>query len=616
MLQPGLNLAGWTEAAASIEAIFDDIPSLDLVYAWDAGDQWFRWAVRTDTGVLGDLRKLTPGMGLFLSITGEETVPWTRPLVREAGIARLSPGWNLVTWAGDDGAATNDALRDVDDILTESAGADGAEPAMLARGGALWLNVSADWEWDQQFEPPRIEFLLEFPEERQNEVRAYVDDLVEFFHGRLGVRASGVTIRYGDGSTTVCGQYHSRTHTISIRDDECFIELAHEYVHAIQGELAENSALVPQWLVEGSAEYWDYVYRDASGSQDYIRELRLLVRSVERLAFIPAHPTYDVAHLAVHSLVKTVGEDAVLSYFRILPEASFPGWQDAFRRAFGFDHSQFYLDFATLFSETKHSIACPLSWYEPGQQRTEPPDEACRNITGVVTDLDGRPRSGILVEALPVGGYGGDESIASIVTGTDGRFALVLQRGSYLLGLRADFRTVGSTTGGRSFLGGSTGFTNHRYEATKLTLNDRDGENIVIAQAAISGVVRGETGEPLRGITILLVHPPGTFVLGGTAVNYRPVTGFARETEESGEFLKLVGPGTYKGAVICGENFVRGTFAGWLDGEQSLTDAVDEAMEIVVETADITGIVVDLPLTQADVDEQACSAAAGDGESG
>ena len=34
VLQPGLNLAGWTEDEASIEAIFDAIPELDLVYAW------------------------------------------------------------------------------------------------------------------------------------------------------------------------------------------------------------------------------------------------------------------------------------------------------------------------------------------------------------------------------------------------------------------------------------------------------------------------------------------------------------------------------------------------------------------------------------------------------
>ena len=48
-LQPGLNLAGWTEAEASVEAIFDAIPELELVYAWDAENQRFRWAARVDS---------------------------------------------------------------------------------------------------------------------------------------------------------------------------------------------------------------------------------------------------------------------------------------------------------------------------------------------------------------------------------------------------------------------------------------------------------------------------------------------------------------------------------------------------------------------------------------
>ena len=53
VLQPGLNLAGWTGSAASIDAIFDEVPELDLAYAWDAENQWFVWAVPTDSGVLG-----------------------------------------------------------------------------------------------------------------------------------------------------------------------------------------------------------------------------------------------------------------------------------------------------------------------------------------------------------------------------------------------------------------------------------------------------------------------------------------------------------------------------------------------------------------------------------
>ena len=178
-LQPGLNLAGWTEDAAGIEAIFDAIPALDLVYAWDADDQWFRWAARTDTGVFGDLETLTPGMGLWLSVTGKEPVPWTRALVRKVSVARLLPGWNLVVWGGEDGIASRDVLRDIDDILTTALDVNGRWPLKLTRGQVIWLDVSGAREWDQLYEPPQIEFVTPVSSQREAEVRAHINDVVK-----------------------------------------------------------------------------------------------------------------------------------------------------------------------------------------------------------------------------------------------------------------------------------------------------------------------------------------------------------------------------------------------------------------------------------------------------
>ena len=222
-LQPGLNLAGWTEPAASIEAIFDDIPSLDLVYAWDAENQWFRWAARTDTGVLGDLRTLTPGMGLWLSITGREPVTWRRPIVTQAADASLGEGWNLVVWGGEDNMASEGALKDLEHILRNALDVDGRRPLKLARGDAYWFDVAVSREWDQLYRYPAFEFVSDYSPEKQREVRQSVDELVEFFYQRLGVRASGLTLRYGDRTVGPCGEYRSATHTIFIRDDGCFV---------------------------------------------------------------------------------------------------------------------------------------------------------------------------------------------------------------------------------------------------------------------------------------------------------------------------------------------------------------------------------------------------------
>ncbi len=619
-LQPGLNLTGWTQSMASVEAIFDAIPELDLVYAWDAENQWFRWAARTETGVLGDLETLTPGMGLWLSITGREPVTWTRQFVEAAAVARLTEGWNLVIWGGEDNMTSEEALKDLEHILDTALDVDGRRPLKLSRGGAYWLDLAAPRRWDQLYRYPAFEFVSDYSPAKQREVRQHVDELVEFFYQRLGVRASGLTIRYGDPTLDACGEYRSATHTIFIADDGCFRALAHEYVHALQGQLSANSDLVPGWLVEGTAEYWADVYHDAFQpedspwqSEDYAWQFRLLARRVERLAFIPARQTYDVAHLAAHTLIKRVGEDRVLSYFRTLTEGRGFGWQDSFRSTFELEPAQFYLDFATQFSDVKFAVACPVAWYQAGEGAATPVQEECRTISGTITDLQGRPRSGILVDVVQPSNEHIYVATAAVVTGPEGNFSLVVPSGTYFVALKADFRATGYSTGGRSYFGGSTGFTNDLYQAQKIDVSRGNSAHIVISQSAVSGVVRGRNQEPLRGIKILLVrpNPNNPHTIGGTEVPYGWAGDQAWITEESGEFKKLVEPGTYKIAVVCSERLAFGTFAGWFGGERGLTPVVGEAAEIVVGSADVTGIAIDLPFTHAEVKGESCSPVGG-----
>ena len=344
-LQPGLNLAGWTEPAASIEAIFDSIPELELVYAWDAQDQWFRWAARTDSGVLGNLHVLTPGMGLWLSITGEEPVTWTRPLVRQTGLASLHAGWNLVAWAGDEGIATPDALQDLNDILTDTADADGAEPAMLTRGGALWLSVTGDREWEQPYDSPRtedgssegthIEFVTPVSSEREAEVRALVDVVVEYFHDHAGVRLPGLTIRWGDPREFGCsGGYWPADNLITMSD--CFDVFPHEYVHAVHEYLAGDEGFPLRWFDEGAADFWAAVYHDDVGERGYIDDLLgLVIPAARRQAFVSGVGYgYESYHLRILFLANTYGPEALFDFARALGKD--PDISIAFREAFGF----------------------------------------------------------------------------------------------------------------------------------------------------------------------------------------------------------------------------------------------------------------------------------------
>lgn len=229
VLEPGLNLVGWTGAEASIEAIFEDIPQLELVYAWDAETQSFLWATSTDTSVLGTLHMLFPGVGLWLSIAGEQPVSWTRPVFSQASGLWLREGWNLVAWTGEDRVTATEALRDLDDILTASVDARGRQPTSLTRGGALWLNVSAPGWWEQHATMPRagdqnatdptIVFVTPVSAEREAEVRALVKDVVEYFDEQGAGRVPGLTIRWGDPEEFGCfGYYYPADNAIGMTD--------------------------------------------------------------------------------------------------------------------------------------------------------------------------------------------------------------------------------------------------------------------------------------------------------------------------------------------------------------------------------------------------------------
>lgn len=46
LLQPGLNMVGWTHPETGVNALFADVPQVEAIYAWDAKDQRFIAAYR------------------------------------------------------------------------------------------------------------------------------------------------------------------------------------------------------------------------------------------------------------------------------------------------------------------------------------------------------------------------------------------------------------------------------------------------------------------------------------------------------------------------------------------------------------------------------------------
>lgn len=168
-LQPGWNLAGWTDIEAGVEALFATLPDLQSAHAWDAEAQAFRSASRLNGDVSGDLAQLSPGMGLWLYVGGTSPVEWRRPVVPEAARTFLAAGWNLIVWSGEDRVTPEDAFASLGsefeaaarwDPATQQfgffAGAD-AGPinnlGELSRGEGVWVYVSTGRIWLQPDSP-------------------------------------------------------------------------------------------------------------------------------------------------------------------------------------------------------------------------------------------------------------------------------------------------------------------------------------------------------------------------------------------------------------------------------------------------------------------------------
>lgn len=221
VLEPGSNFIGWVGETIPVSQLFDEIPRLNAVWAWDARvDKWIV-ARRGVPDRLSRLGWVTPGMGLQLQLNGSEPFVWWRSAAPARGLVRLRAGWNLVAWSGLDGMAIEDVAKGIGWSLREiwlwdslnqqwkmwlspprsvqiagpysDGGQFGAAPprsSSVWRGEALWINVARAVNWLQPTGLlPRLVFPGGASEQLQQEVRGDLEAVLAFFADRYGIQA-------------------------------------------------------------------------------------------------------------------------------------------------------------------------------------------------------------------------------------------------------------------------------------------------------------------------------------------------------------------------------------------------------------------------------------------
>ena len=394
-LQPGWNMIGWMGTDTTADELFDAIPALNLIVAWEADAQRYRWAWRPTAGSRG-LHEIHRGWGLALYVLGEAAVEWTRPAAEGVVLLRLRAGTNLVTWSGLDGTPIEEALDWLGDAVVGASRWNaatraseryrpGAPPSAntlrtLNHGDALWVRLSERGGWWQS-SPKRIEFVLHgdvrLTQEQESEYRAELAHVQAFFLERYGIEPPEFSVHFFHGPAQVAVGGGDRIAVYWPADDPPEdVPWAHEYFHLLQGAVGPGLQGVfeaPEWIIEGSAEYAANVYSQArwkTTDKGYRWFLWSQSRGIAALRPLEdagrfqatGNAGYVLAALATDWLVRRAAGlstdnvlftpdepsgldaqtnfDSYIQYFRLLAAAA--TWQEAFEAAFGIAVDDFY----------------------------------------------------------------------------------------------------------------------------------------------------------------------------------------------------------------------------------------------------------------------------------
>ena len=370
-------MVGWVGPETPASELFDELPALGRIFAWDAGERRYL-RLMPSSGLVGDQHLLTPGDGLWLYIGGTSPVEWTREASEDSVLLDLRAGPNLVAWAGRDGTATEEAVARLGDRLElawawnaevqeyrlyhPSAGLD--QVRELNHGDALLVELSSGGRWwHSGSAPPPVVFVGEFTEERRADVREWMDDQRGFFAERWGVEAPITTYIGGWDSLEATyrrvtgrppGAWYNGVYVPSVQ--AMFLAEggmtahahAHEYFHAIQHHLiGPLRGWGPRWMTEGSAIFATAVYEGAVSASQTVEERidRLVTRQaaltgindwpplsvgerpVEGVTY-PPRLDYIMGSLGVVWLSEQAGERSVVDFYRRMGDAE--DWRDAF----------------------------------------------------------------------------------------------------------------------------------------------------------------------------------------------------------------------------------------------------------------------------------------------
>lgn len=422
VLAPGFNLVGWVEAETTPSELFADLAEAEAVFGWDALGGEFLAARRSGPEFTNSLKELLPGQGFWLQIASEGPVDWVRTRAALSAPLRLWPGNNLVGWLGPDAMETEAATASVGVALEtmlafdpESGAFDRFAPSLpaalnsltsLEHGSAEWVRTCRSATWDQSGAAagagiaagtlactslevgPRLELEAGLSAESMSIIREALDDARTFFLLKHDVALTDFTVRaFASTESLIDERVRLRGESRAAAEqrwsgfavafgssdgiwisaggagwefateDQRHHSVVHEFFHVLQFQSGGSRG--PEWLLEGSARYVEFVVSEAVGRTDLATRRALeaeralgtaaTLQSMETLAGLNTvgfTAGYSSGFLATESLTGSQpGSVDLGALFDFYARTRSTSWPTAFAAAFGQSTSVFYADF-------------------------------------------------------------------------------------------------------------------------------------------------------------------------------------------------------------------------------------------------------------------------------
>ena len=330
-------------------------------------------------------------MGLWLYVSGDTPVRWTRPAAPDGLVLRLRPGLNLVGVVSDGAVDLSDAAAS--DAWRWDPSRQQYEPyrfgdATLTGGDALWIEASAPINWWQPGtgDPPFV-FLGDIPTRTRQAILAEYENMRRFFAEHFAVATRGSLHYVGADVEAVRAVYSSifgneppqgfcersspdDIHVLRLHcsGPEAFV---YRYVNALLRETPvrglggvwsrATDPHSPDWLIEGAHRYLWLPYLDAEGELPGRRRdgvdasARWLTLPLSYFEVTESHNAVTDEYMralgffAVEWLAERAGDPAVFDYLGLMRASG--DWRAAFASAFGIGVDDFYEEFEAYRAE-------------------------------------------------------------------------------------------------------------------------------------------------------------------------------------------------------------------------------------------------------------------------